>query len=139
MRSSATAFFDVRVSHVNSRATKTDQRPQSSKIKKVKKRKYQQRVIDVDMGTFTPLVFGTNGGMGEECQIFLKHLAEKLTKKTGDTYANTITWIRTRLSFEIIKSVHMCVRGTRTPFYKENDFLTDLISTPMYLGFFFKF
>ena len=121
-----TAFFDVRVSHVNS---KSNQNRSTSSIFKdqesEKKRKYQQRVIDVDMGTFTPLVFGTNGGMGEECQIFLKHLAEKLTKKTGDTYANTITWIRTRLSFEIIKSVHMCVRGTRTPFYKENDFLTD--------------
>ena len=29
-----------------------------------KKRKYNQRVLDVEMGTFTPLVFGTNGGMG---------------------------------------------------------------------------
>ena len=27
-----------------------------------KKRKYNQRVMDVEMGTFTPLVFGTNGG-----------------------------------------------------------------------------
>ena len=33
-----------------------------------KKRKYQQRVLDVEMGSFTPLVFGTNGGMGNECQ-----------------------------------------------------------------------
>ena len=29
-----------------------------------KKRKYHQRVLDVEMGSFTPLVFGTNGGMG---------------------------------------------------------------------------
>ena len=28
-----------------------------------KKRKYQQRVLDDEMGSFTPLVFGTNGGM----------------------------------------------------------------------------
>ena len=28
-----------------------------------KKRKYQQRVLDVEMGSFTPLVFGTNGGI----------------------------------------------------------------------------
>ena len=32
---------------------------------------YNQRVMDVEMGTFTPLVFGTNGGMGLDCQNFL--------------------------------------------------------------------
>ena len=25
-----------------------------------------ERVIEIEHGTFTPLVFGTNGGMGEE-------------------------------------------------------------------------
>ena len=29
----------------------------------------------IEMGSFTPLVFGTNGGMGNECQRFLKHLS----------------------------------------------------------------
>ena len=38
------------------------------------------------MGSFTPLVFGTNGGMGTECHSFLKHLAEKLSQKEGDPY-----------------------------------------------------
>ena len=33
--------------------------------KKEKKRKYQQRVIDVELASFTPLVFSTNGGMGK--------------------------------------------------------------------------
>ena len=37
-----------------------------------KKRKYQQRVLDVEMGSFTPLVFGTNGGMRADCNCFLK-------------------------------------------------------------------
>ena len=46
-----------------------------------KKRKYQQRVLDVEMGSFTPLVFGTNGGMGSECQRILKHLADKIAQK----------------------------------------------------------
>ena len=45
-----------------------------------KKRKYQQRVLDVEMGSFTPLVFRTNSGMGADCNRFLKHLAEKLSE-----------------------------------------------------------
>ena len=81
-----------------------------------KKRKYQQRVLDVEMGLFTPLVFGTNGGMGNECQRFLKHLADKIAQKDTEPYHIVITWLRTQISFELLRSVHACVRGSRTPF-----------------------
>ena len=79
-----------------------------------KKRKYQQRVLDVEMGSFTPLVFGTNGGMGADCNCFLKRLAEKLSEKNEEPYHITITWIGTLL-FEILESVHTCVRGIGHP------------------------
>ena len=77
-----------------------------------KKRKYQQRVLDVEMGSFTPLVFGTNGGMGNECQRFLKHLADKIAQKDTEPYHVVITWLRTQISFELLRSVHACVRGS---------------------------
>ena len=83
-----TAFFDVRVTHVNSKCNQN--KPTSTIFKEHendKKRKYQQRILDVEMGTFTPLIFGTNGGMGVECQMFLKHLADKLSRKDGGPYA----------------------------------------------------
>ena len=35
--------------------------------------------MDVEIETFTSLVFGTNGGMGADCQNFLRTLAYKLT------------------------------------------------------------
>ena len=38
------------------------------------------------MGSFTPLVFGTNGGMGADCNCFLKRLAEKLSEKNEEPY-----------------------------------------------------
>ena len=84
-----------------------------------KKRKYQQRVLDVEMGSFTPLVFRTNGGMGADCNCFLKRLAEKLSEKNEEPYHITITWIRTLLSFEILRSVHTCLRGSKTHFPKK--------------------
>ena len=58
-----TAFFDVRVTHVNSKCYQS--KPTSEVFKEQgeeKKRKYQQRVLDVEIGSFTPLVFGTNSG-----------------------------------------------------------------------------
>ena len=77
------------------------------------------------MGTFTPLVLGTNGGMGIECQMFLKHLADKLSRKDGEPYHAVISWLRTRLCFEILRSVNICVRGSRRPFKNANDFEND--------------
>ena len=40
------------------------------------------------MDTFTSLVFGSNGGMGTENQLFLKNLENKLSLKTGDDYGH---------------------------------------------------
>ncbi|CAH3168283.1 unnamed protein product [Porites lobata] len=112
-----TAFFDVRVTHVNSKCYQS--KPTSEVFKEQeeeKKRKYQLRVLDVEMGSFTPLVFGTNGGMGNECHRFLKHLADKIAQKDTEPYHVVITWLRTQISFELLRSVHACVRGSRTPF-----------------------
>ena len=101
-----TAFFDVRVTHVNS---KTNQGKPIAPIFKEqeseKKRKYQQRVLEIEISSFTRLSFGTNGGMDEKCKMFMKHLAEKFV----------ISWLTTRISFEIFKSINTSIRGSRQP------------------------
>ena len=116
-----TAFFDVRITHVNAA---NQQKDNTKKIfrqhEQAKKREYMERVLQVENGSFTPLVFGTNGGLGEECQRFLQTLANKLASKDGENYAQTMTWLRTRLSFEILRSAIACVRGSRVPFRSNN-------------------
>ena len=44
------------------------------RLEKEKRRKYEQRIRDVEMGCFTPLVFSTFGGMSTICNIFFKRL-----------------------------------------------------------------
>ena len=113
------AFFDVRVSHINSPSNQNRTTKQIFKShEQEKKRFYNQRILDVEQGNFTPLVFGTNGGIGEEGNRFLRRLSELLSVKENETYAHIMTWLRTKLSFEILKSVHLSVRGARTPFKK---------------------
>ena len=70
-------------------------------------------MLEVEWGTFTPLVMGTNGGMGEECR---SQLANKLAAKQNESYNTVITWIRAKLSYEILRSAVLCVRGSRTPY-----------------------
>ena len=121
-----TAFFDVRITHVNSSSQSglpTEKVFRQHEM--AKRREYMQRILEVENGSFTPLVFGTNGGLGEECTKFLGELAAKIAKKDDDSYAHTITWIRTRLSFDIMKSSLACIRGSRTPFRRADTQMCD--------------
>ena len=61
-------------------------------------------------------MFGANGGMGLDCQNFLRTLANKLSTKNDEPYASVISWLRIQLSFAILRTVHRCVRGSRYPF-----------------------
>ena len=120
------AYFDVRVTHVNAKSQA--HKSTASIFKKheeIKKREYNERVMEVEHGTFTPLIIGTNGGMGEECQRFVKWLAELLALKQMESYASTVSWIRTKLSFEVIRSAVLGVRGSRTPWKRTSSFHTD--------------
>ena len=62
------AFLDVRVYHSqtpSNRNLKTKPRMYSHHEEQ-KKRAYNARILEVDKGVFTPLVFSTSGGMGDE-------------------------------------------------------------------------
>ena len=72
-----------------------------------KKRKYQQRVLDVEMGSFTPLVFGTN--VEWETQRFLKHLADKIAQKDTEPY-HIESLGSGHISFELLRSVALEIR-----------------------------
>ena len=63
-------FFDIRVFHPNARRFQSLKQTYVTNEKE-KKRAYNQGVLEVENGTFTPLVFSVFGGMGEECVIRL--------------------------------------------------------------------
>ena len=109
------AFFDVRVCHPNAESYK-DLEPQQiyRAHENEKKRLYSRRVLDIEHGTFTPLVFTTTGGMGNECLRYHSRLAELIAIKKGEQYAKTMSWIRCRISFALLRSALVCLRGSRT-------------------------
>ena len=120
-------FFDVRVCHPNADSYKKLTPEQIYKLhENDKKRLYSSRVLEVERGTFTPLVFTTTGAMSGECQRYHSRLAELLAVKKQESYASTIAWIRTRVSFAILRSALVCLRGSRsrrraTPNIQETD------------------
>jgi len=73
-------FFGVRVFNLHA------QRYRCSELKrcfqtneKEKKRQYNERVLQIENGTFTPLMFATNGAMAQECQAFYKNCCKNAT------------------------------------------------------------
>ena len=79
-----------------------------------KKRMYASRVMEVEQATFTPLVFTTTGDIAPECQVYHKRLAELLSIKKGEDYSTGMSWIRTKISFAILRTSLLCLRGSRS-------------------------
>ena len=116
-RQGQNAFFDVRVTNINCDSQRNSQISTIlSNHEQEKKREYNRRVMEVEQGSFTPLVFTTTGVMGYECSKFHKALAEKLSEKRGERYEDVMRYLRVKISFLAIKSTLLCLRGSRTTF-----------------------
>ena len=80
----------------------------------VKKRAYEQRVREVEHASFTPLVLAATGGMANEATHFYKRLASLLAMKWDQSYSCTLSWLRCRLMFSLLRSAIQCIRGARS-------------------------
>ena len=108
-------FVDIRVFDLNA------QRYKNTEIKKCylknedeKKRAYNERVLQVENGTFSPLVFSSSGGMGRECKIFYQRLSNMIADKRNITESIATNFVRTRISFSLLRSALLCLRGSRS-------------------------
>ena len=77
-----------------------------------KQRVYNQRVREVERGTFAPLVLTATGGMGPSASIFFQKLGAMIAAKRGHTCQKVITWIRQRLTFSLLRSTISAIRAT---------------------------
>ena len=109
------AFFDARVFDPNAK------RYESRRLQKCygtnemeKKRKYNERIQQVEKVSFIPLVFSINGGMEKEADKCYSWTAKKLAEKRDEPYSMVISWIRERTSFSMMKSIIMCIRRSRS-------------------------
>ena len=100
------AFFDVRVCHLNADSYR-EQNPEQiyKQHENEKKRQYGSRVMEVEQGTFMPLIFSSTGGMGAECKLYRKRLVELLALKKGESYATTMQWVSIVRSYTLNPSL----------------------------------
>ena len=127
-RAGQNAYFDIRITNTNSKSqVQTTTQKCLEKHEREKKRHYNNRIMNIEHGTFTPLVFSVTGVMGKECSMFHKHMAEKIASKNEEKYSDVMNVIKCRLSFLILRASLLCIRGSRS--HKKDAKVTDDFST----------
>ena len=71
-------------------------------------------------GTFSPLVFSCSGGIGPAATVVYRRLATLISEKRGHPYSQTLFWIRCKVSYSLLRSVVMCLRGSRSSYHRTN-------------------
>ena len=83
------------------------------RLENEKKSKYAERIIEIEKGTFTPLVFSTLGGAGMEAERFLKRLIELHANKKRCDRMKVANLIQTKLAFCILRATVLCICGAK--------------------------
>ena len=94
----------------------------SSWIQRKRKRKkvsYNEKIINIDHGSFTPLIFSCLGGKGRECSRYYSQIADLLAEKRNLPKSIISGWLRSRLNFSMLRSCLLCIRGTRSSIHHQ--------------------
>ena len=82
-------FFDVRISNPNAPSNRTLKLAEVYKKNENEKMKaYNDRILQIEKGSFVPLVYTTSGGMGPQCQKTHKRIAELVAEKRNEKYTS---------------------------------------------------
>jgi len=74
----------------------------------------KQRIREVEMGSFIPLVFSTFAGMGGAATTVYKRIASLISVKRELPYSLVMSWLRCSISFSVLRSAITCLRGARS-------------------------
>ena len=109
------AFFDVTAISPFARSNlgkSLESMLRSAESRKV--REYRARILQVEHADFNPLVFSVCGGMGAQASVVLKRICQCISEKQNLHYSIVAGFMRVRISFALLRSALICLRGTRS-------------------------
>ena len=106
------AYFNVRVFNPNASSYRHLQPSTAyARQEQLKRRHYDQGVREVEHGI--PLVFATSGGLGKSAETTYKRLASLIAENRDADYATIRKWLRSLISFSLLRPAITCLRGAR--------------------------
>ena len=108
-------YMDVRVFNPHAPSNRNTSIAQCyRKHEQEKKRSYDQRIREIEHASFTPLVLSATGGLAKQAEVFYKRLASLLASKWDQQYEKTLSWLRCKLCYCLLRSAIQCIRGARS-------------------------
>ena len=111
-------FLDVRIFNPHAPSNKSLQTTTCyRRHEREKRRKYEERIREIEHATFVPLVLSCTGGAGPSATTFIKRLASLQAEKHRSTYSTVLSTLRCRLSFALLRSSINCLRSSRSSYH----------------------
>ena len=107
-------FFYVKIFNPHAKTSRKLHKDAYKYHETLKNSKYQQRIFNVEQGSFCPLIFGCTDAAAPTATWTMQRLAEKLSEKRLEIYPESINYIRTKISFALLRSSIICIRGCRS-------------------------
>ena len=108
----ATALFDIRVIDSDAPSYLNISPQQVLKIAERDKKNKYSAACEKRYANFKPLCMSVDGLLGGELQSFLKHIFDFLSAKWEKPYHPTLSWIKTKISFSLLRATNLCIRGS---------------------------
>ena len=107
-------FLDVRIFNPHAPSNKSLQTTtRYRRHEREKRRKYEQRIREIEHATFMPLVLSCTGGAGPSATIFIKRLATLPAEKHHSNYSTVLGMLRCRL----LRSSINCLRSSQSSYH----------------------
>ena len=113
-RPSRRAFFDIRVFNANAQSNISRNIEETfSHHEREKARQYSDRIVNVEHGSFTPLIFSTHGDYSQLTSRFIYQLAKLISQKRNICFSESKSWPNSKLSNLVARLTILYIRGWR--------------------------
>ena len=79
---------------------------------------YEKRISEVEHGSFMPIVLCSSSGWGPSATVVFKQLGSLLSMKLDQPYSRTLTFFQCKVTFSLLDSAIMCLRGATPSFHR---------------------
>ena len=125
------ALFDTCIFNADANSFKTQSlQAVFEEKKKIKKTKYSKAASE-RRASFTPIIASCEAIFDKEALVYFKRLATIFSKKWKSSYSQAITFIKARMQMCILRSVSLCLRGSRNPWRGAG--FVDAASLPLHI------
>ena len=113
-RPSQRAFFDIRAFNAYAQSNISRNIEETfSHHEKETARQYSDRIVNIEHGSFTPLIFSTHGDYSQLTTRFIYQLAKLISQKRNICFSESKSWLNSKLNNFVARLTILCIRGWR--------------------------